>query len=234
MVGQDVVTCTGTAAFASPQVGAGKTVTVSGLTLGGTDAGKYALASTTATTTASITVATVTPHVVVADKAYRRTTDAAIALCTLSGVISPDSVRCDGGTATFDTASVGPGKTVTVTGLALAGSAAGNYVLPGSTTTTATILEVAAIEPVTVTASLTVADKPYNGTNSATLTCTPVGVITGDDVQCVGNAAFDTISVGTGKVVTVTGLILTGTQSGNYVLSDPRRRRQPRRSLSLS
>ena len=39
VVGQDVVFCTGTAAFASQQVGTGKTVTVSGLTITGPDAG---------------------------------------------------------------------------------------------------------------------------------------------------------------------------------------------------
>ena len=55
VIGGDVVTCTGTAAFATASVGAGKTVTVSGLTLSGAAAGNYALASTTATTTAAIT-----------------------------------------------------------------------------------------------------------------------------------------------------------------------------------
>ena len=34
-----------------------------------------------------------------------------------------------GGTATFDTARVGTGKTVTVSGLTLSGAAAGNYTL---------------------------------------------------------------------------------------------------------
>ena len=67
-----MVTCTGTAAFDTASVGAGKTVTVSGLTLTGAAAGNYALASTTATTTAAITVATVTPAVTVASKVLRR------------------------------------------------------------------------------------------------------------------------------------------------------------------
>ena len=58
MLGGDVVSCTGTAAFATATVGTGKTVTVSGLTLTGADAGNYTLASTTATTTAAITAAT--------------------------------------------------------------------------------------------------------------------------------------------------------------------------------
>jgi hypothetical protein len=49
------VTCTvGSAAFADKNVGTGKTVTATGITLGGTAAGNYTLTSTTATTTANI------------------------------------------------------------------------------------------------------------------------------------------------------------------------------------
>ena len=50
-------------------MGAGKTVTVSGLTLTGAAAGNYTLASTTATTTAAITAVTLTPTVTAANKA---------------------------------------------------------------------------------------------------------------------------------------------------------------------
>ena len=48
----------GTATFADPNVGNGKTVTATGLSLSGTAAGNYELSSTTATTTANITLAT--------------------------------------------------------------------------------------------------------------------------------------------------------------------------------
>lgn len=55
-IGGDALTFSHTGAnFADKNVGAGKTVTVSGITLGGTDAGNYTLASATATTTADIT-----------------------------------------------------------------------------------------------------------------------------------------------------------------------------------
>ena len=69
VLGGDVVTCTGTAAFATASVGAGKTVTVSGLTLSGAAAGNYTLATTTATTTAAITALTVTPTVAAGSQA---------------------------------------------------------------------------------------------------------------------------------------------------------------------
>ena len=47
-----------------------------------------------------------------------------------------DAVTLQRGTATFDTASVGTGKTVTVDGLTLGGAAAGNYTLASTTATT--------------------------------------------------------------------------------------------------
>src|SRR5439155_22065979 len=57
VLGGDVVSLSGgTASFASKTVGTGKTVTATGLSLSGADAGNYQLASTTATALADITV----------------------------------------------------------------------------------------------------------------------------------------------------------------------------------
>jgi hypothetical protein len=64
------VSCTGgTAAFATASVGSGKPVTVSGLGLTGAAAGNYTLAPT-ATTTGTISAASVTATVTGATKAY--------------------------------------------------------------------------------------------------------------------------------------------------------------------
>src|SRR4029078_2730130 len=94
-----------------------------------------------ATTTASITAATVTATVTAANKLYDGTT-AATATCALTGIVGADVVSCVG-TATFDTALVGTGKNVTVTGITLTGAAAGNYTLAGTTATaTAKIMAV--------------------------------------------------------------------------------------------
>ncbi len=52
------VTCAASASsFSDSSVGIGKMVTATGIVLSGADAGNYVLASTTATTTASITQA---------------------------------------------------------------------------------------------------------------------------------------------------------------------------------
>src|SRR5207302_7764720 len=84
------------------------------------------------------------------------------ATCALTGIIGADVVTC-AGTATFDTPSVGTGKTVTVTGITLSGAAAGNYTLASTTATTT-----AAITAVPLTATVTTATKIYNGTTAAT------------------------------------------------------------------
>ena len=56
----DVVTATGSFAFATPGVGQNKTVNVTGITLGGTNKANYVLKATTGTTTANITKAQLT------------------------------------------------------------------------------------------------------------------------------------------------------------------------------
>ena len=68
-----------------------------------------------------------TAAVTAANKVYDGTT-AATASCTLTGAIGADVVTCSGN-ATFNTAGVAAGKTVTVAGITLSGAAAGNYTL---------------------------------------------------------------------------------------------------------
>ena len=214
VIAEDVVGCTGSAAFATASVGVGKTVTASGLTLTGADAGNYTLASTTATTTAAITALTVTPAVAVANKPYSGTTNATLTSCTLTGLLGGDVVSCTG-TAAFATAGVGVGKTVTVSGLTLSGAAASNYALASPTATTT-----ATITALTITPTVAAANKVYDGTASATLTsCTLTGLLGGDVVSCTGTAAFATAGVGAGKTVTASGLTLSGAAAGNYTLA---------------
>jgi hypothetical protein len=213
VVVEDVVACSGSAIFDTASVGSGKTVTVSSLTLTGVDAGNYTLTTTTATTTAAITALTVTPAVTVASRLYNGTMNATVTSCTVSGQVAGDVVACSA-SATFDTASVGTGKTVTVSGLTLTGTAQGNYTLAAITTTTT-----AAINAASVTPTVAAGSKMYDGTTDATLTsCTLAGLITGDVVDCSGSAIFDTASVGAGKTVTVSSLILTGAAAVNYAL----------------
>ncbi|HXD16129.1 MAG TPA: YDG domain-containing protein, partial [Vicinamibacterales bacterium] len=209
----DVVTCSGTATFDSAATGAGKTVTATGLTLGGA-ASNYALGTTTATTTAAITALGVTPAVTVSNKTYDGTMTAALSSCTVSGVLAGETVGCTG-TALFESASAGAGKTVQISSLALTGAPAANYVLTSTTATAA-----ATISPLPVTASATIADKTYDATTVAQLSqCAVQGAVEGDVVTCTGTATFNTAAAGVGKTVTISNVTLTGAGSTNYALS---------------
>ncbi|HUK77792.1 MAG TPA: YDG domain-containing protein [Thermoleophilia bacterium] len=81
----------------------------------------------------------VTAHVSAADKVYDGTTAATLTGGSLTGVQGSDDVSLNtaGATATFDSASPGVGKTVTVSGLALSGADADKYMLVSNTATTA-------------------------------------------------------------------------------------------------
>ncbi len=95
IVAGDVVTLDGgTATFANANVGTGKTVTGTGFTLGGADAGNYVLASSTLTTTANITAKQLTGSFTAANKEYDGTTAATITGRTLTGgIITATSSR---------------------------------------------------------------------------------------------------------------------------------------------
>jgi hypothetical protein len=193
--------------FANKNVGTGKTVTVSGISItGGADANNYTLAATTTSTTANITALGITGSFTVSSKVYDGNTSASILTRSLSGTIAGDAISLDGGTATFDTKNGRHGKTVTGTGFTLGGGDAGNYTLTSVATTTANITALA------ITGSITAANKVYDGTTAATIVNrTLAGVVSGDDVNYVGGTAtFGDKNVGSGKTVSATGLNLSG------------------------
>ena len=92
LVGSDVVTVSATGAFADVNVGTGKTVTISGLTLGGADAGNYELdaSNSQASTTADITAKTLTVTAEAKSKVYGET-DPALTY-TSAGLVGNDQL----------------------------------------------------------------------------------------------------------------------------------------------
>ena len=97
LVNADVVSVdAGTASYDTKDVGTGKTVTVSGLSLSGADAGNYVLGNSSASgPVGAINADTLTVSGVTAqDKVYDGTTSATIdtSAATLSGVITGDDV----------------------------------------------------------------------------------------------------------------------------------------------
>ncbi len=120
--------------FADKNVGHNKTVTITGVTLSGADAGDYQLSPVT--TTAAITPASLTVTGITADdKVYDGTPTATLSgldTATLVGIVGSDDVSVDPSSsylADFNDANVGTGKPVTVSGLALIGADANDYQL---------------------------------------------------------------------------------------------------------
>ncbi len=218
------------ATFGNPDVGANKTVTVSGLSLSN---GNYSIADLA--TTATITQKPVTlSGLTVANKVYDKSTNATIVnLGSLASgsqgegdgkVYSGDTVQVvsTNASASFADANVGQGKTVTVSGLRLSN---GNYSIADHTST-ATITQKA------VTLSgLTIANKVYDKSTHAIIV-NPGSLVSGAQVEGDGkiysgdtvevirtnaSASFADPNAGQGKTVTVSGLSLS---NSNYRIAN--------------
>jgi hypothetical protein len=103
---------------------------------------------------------------------------------------------------------------VTVSGLTLLGADVAKYALTQPTTN-------ADITAATVTPSVAVPGKVYDGGTAATITGRSLsGVIGNDDVNLglSGTASFADKNVGTSKLVTVSGLSISGPDAANYKL----------------
>lgn len=215
---------TGTAAFSDKNVGDGKSVTVSGYSISGADAGNYSLAQPSGLS-ADITPVTVSISGITAnDKVYDANTTATLDTsgATLSGILSGDTVSLNNTeSATFADKNVGAEKSVTVGGYTLSGVDAGNYTLAQPSGLIADITP-ASVSIVGITAN----DKVYDANTAATLdtaSATLSGVFSGDNVSFnnSGSATFSDKNVGNGKPVTVNGYTLSGTDAGNYTLVQP-------------
>lgn len=126
IVGNDQVELDiGTGSFDNKNAGADKVVTVSGMSLKGTDASKYIL-PTIGTLTASIIPKRLTiSNAVVSSKVYDGTTTATIS-AKLVGIIGTDDVQIVYGPSYFSSAQPGT-RTVISEGTGLSGADASNY-----------------------------------------------------------------------------------------------------------
>ena len=138
MVANDDLSVTATGTFANKNVGTGKTVTISGLTLSGNDATNYALAATgnQTTTTANITAKSVTVKsgITASNKTYDGTTTATLngSAAVIEGIIEGDDLTVTTIIGAFDTKDAGTGKTITINSFTFAGADAGNYEMAAS------------------------------------------------------------------------------------------------------
>ena len=215
IVAGDVVTLTQTSAsFANKNVGAGKSVTVSGVALTGTDKDNYSLQNTTATTTASITPKAITVSgITAASKVYDGGTSAAVDASNASGWISGDQVTVNA-TGAFDTRHIGTGKTVSLSS-SYSGDDAGNYTFTDQATATANVTAKA------VTLNLAPVSKVYDGQTaysaSAAERQTLGTQLVGGDTVTTALVNFDNKNVGTGKTATLSSVTVDDGNGGrNY------------------
>jgi uncharacterized repeat protein (TIGR02543 family) len=218
-----------TASFDDADVGTDKTVSFSGFSLSGEQAGNYSLTQP-GDAEADITARPLGVTGITAEKVYDGDGNFAkgqidltyaqlggIDSDTAGGVITADESyvllddgSCSGTVATKDAET---GKTLAVAGLALKGSKAGNYSLAA-----ANIIATADITQKQLTATAQANDKSYDGTNVATPNITPSGVVGSDsDVSVFATARFAQTNVGDDITVTFTDIKLGGADSGNYI-----------------
>ncbi|HOX59828.1 MAG TPA: YDG domain-containing protein [Candidatus Paceibacterota bacterium] len=159
------------------------------------------------------------------NKAYDGTTSATLILdsAVLAGVVSGDEVSLDTTSATgaFEDANVGTGKTVTISGLELAGANAGNYALTAPTAT-------ADITGAATTTTLVSSENPSEPGSNVTFTATvasDVGTPEGDVVFLASDVPFSTNALAGGVAAASTTALPLGTNivavqyaaQGNYL-----------------
>ena len=193
--------------FDNKNVGTGKTVTVTGITIDGAKKDNYTF-NDTATTTADILQFALIVTAVHDEKVYDGTT-------TSAGVptFSPDLVGGDtpNFTQSFDNKNVDTGKILTPSGTVNDGNSNANYDVTFVPDNTGVITQ----KDLTVT--VTGIDKVYDGTTDAAVTYGDDRVA-GDVFTVSGTATFDTKDVGTGKTVSVVDISISGIDAGNYNL----------------
>src|SRR5207245_2513681 len=123
-------------------VGTAKVVNVSGISVGGADAGNYNLKNTTASTTADIAAIDLTVSAHGVNRPYDGTTDATVTLS--SDKLLADSLTLAYTGASFLNKNVGTAKVVNVSGISVGGADAGNYKLKN--TAASTTADIAAID----------------------------------------------------------------------------------------
>ena len=205
------VSVTGVGAFSDKNAGLDKSVTISGYTLTGADAGNYTLVEPTGLTANIAPANLMVSGLTATNRVYDGSVTAMLSGTVFVSALGNDAVNLAGtGSGTFTNKNVGTSKTVSISGFSLSGADAANYTLVEPTNVTANITA----RPLTVSA--TGFDKIYDGTTSAAVTLTDNRIAGDSLVAGYTSSGFADANVGTGRAVNVSGISLTGTDAGNY------------------
>ncbi len=202
------------ASFADKNAGTAKTVTVSGLTLIGVDAGNYALVQPAGFTADITPLALALTGLTANNKVYDGSTVAPLAGNASIAPLAGDVVTLAGAAAgSFGDKNVGSNKLVGIGGLTLAGSDAGNYQLAPPVGVNASIT------PAALTlAGVTAANKVYDATTAASASAGLGGLVAGDAVSATLAASFADANAGTAKAVSYSATTV-GADAANYTLA---------------
>ncbi|MDB5760984.1 MAG: putative filamentous hemagglutinin family outer membrane protein [Burkholderia sp.] len=161
-VAGDLLVTNAVASFNDKNAGAGKNVSVSGVAVTGADAGNYRYQPQTQSTTASITPRPLDITATATDKSYDGNTQTTAAL--FNNRLAGDAVTASYQRADFADKNGGQNKTVTVSGIAVAGADAANYKANTEASTTARIKPLSLT--ITANSDARLADGvPYQGGN---------------------------------------------------------------------
>ncbi len=215
-------------AYTDKNAGTGKTLMPSGSVNDGNGGNNYALTFVNSQN-GVINTEPLTAKLTAQNKVYdlTNTEPNSNMSCTLTGVITGETLTCTPSAGTFNSYQVTMANLVTATATftATAPTLASNYTFGAANTTTSiTFKGVGANANITtlpLTATLTSAPpKTYDGTTTETnpMTCSVATVLSPDVLSCTAsNGNFNTSQVATANLVTATATI-SGTAVSNYTL----------------
>jgi autotransporter-associated beta strand protein len=210
VVGDDLHISYTDAAFTDKNVGTGKAVTISGITISGASASNYSF-DTTLSATGDITPRLLTVSATGQNKVYDAGVVASVTLSDnrVAGDVFTDSYT----SAAFADKNAGAGKQVNVSGIAITGSDAGNYAVNTMASTVATIT------PFALTISATGQDRIYDGITADGVSLAD-NRFAGDGLtDSYSSASFADKNAGSAKPVSVSGIFISGTDAGNYTFN---------------
>ena len=212
--GDNVTISYANAEFNNKNVGAGKVVTFSGITIGGTSSANYALSSTSVTANANITAKGLNlSNFAASDKTYDGTTNAT------GGSFSDDRVSGDALEFSFDYAfadkNAANAVAVNFSNIAISGGAdKDNYTLAATTGAAKADITVKTLAISNIKAE----NKTYDGNTTTSVSYTTDKVAT-DDVTFGTTATFADKNVGNGKAVSF-NYTKSGADAANYAFAN--------------
>ena len=212
IVGDTVNLSHSSAEFADENVGAGKNISVAGLSIAGADAGNYSLQNLTATTTAAITPAALTITAIDASKVYNRQAYTGGNGVSYTGFVNNETSSVLGGALSY-------------TGTSQNAVNAGSYVitpqgLTASNYSVSFVSGVLTVSKAALTVSASAIDKIYDGSRTATVNLIS-NLYSGDQIN-ISHALseFSDKNAGNTKSVNISGIAISGLDAGNYSLQN--------------